>query len=144
MESKLLPPKKEEFVAWGFWKRRFVTTTGRKGRRNQPDQQDWKAWGHSAALGDGESRALQQLGRGHTRPRVVGWSVRREQAGAGSEISQWRAMLGLQGGSLGQGAVLWFGGIDRIFPGKGSKQVHVSRKNGCLLSDFRMCGGALG
>lgn len=70
MESKLLPPKKEELVAWGFWKR-FVTTTGRKGRRNQPDQQDWKAWGHSAALGDGECRALQQLG--HDTQEGQGW-----------------------------------------------------------------------
>ena len=68
----------------------------------------------------------------------------REQAGAGSKISQWRAMLGLQGGPLGQGAVLWFGGIDGVFPGKGSKKVHVSRKDGYLLSDSRMCGGALG
>ena len=69
----LLPAEKEGLVAWGFWKRRFVATTGRKGRRNRPDQQDWEAWGHPAALGDGEYKAPQQPGHRDTQEGQGWW-----------------------------------------------------------------------
>lgn len=87
-------------VAWGFRKGRFVITTGRKGRRKRPEQQDWEEWGspHTplpAAFGGSK---VQTPDPGSQKKAKGWWSgplCQENKLETGLRVSQWKARLGI-------------------------------------------------